>query len=156
MTVLIDWGNYDNLKKELEFIFEKIVVESLNQEGFQKQCEISISIVNNQEIRQINKQFRRIDKETDVLSFPQLSFIQEEEEQTNEKGEVILGDIIISMEKAEEQASEYGHSVNRELAFLTAHSMLHLLGYDHMNEEDEKEMFLKQKNILLAADFPRK
>ena len=73
----------------------------------------------------------------------------------NEKGEVVLGDIIISLERAREQAEEYGHSLKREIAFLTAHSMLHLLGYDHMEPEEEKEMFAKQKEIPELAGIPR-
>lgn len=73
----------------------------------------------------------------------------------NENGEVVLGDIIISLERAREQAEEYGHSLKREIAFLTAHSMLHLLGYDHMEPEEEKEMFAKQKEILELAGIPR-
>ena len=74
---------------------------------------------------------------------------------TFENGEVVLGDIIISLERAREQAEEYGHSLKREIAFLTAHSMLHLLGYDHMEPEEEKEMFAKQKEILELAGIPR-
>ena len=134
---------------------EKITLDSLKYEGFQEECEISISIVDNEEIHQINKQFRGIDRPTDVLSFPQLTFEEGEIMDRNEKGEVVLGDIIISLERAREQAEEYGHSLKREIAFLTAHSMLHLLGYDHMEPEEEKEMFAKQKEILELAGIPR-
>ena len=95
------------------------------------------------------------DSPTDVLSFPQLTFEEGEIMDRNEKGEVVLGDIIISLERAREQAEEYGHSLKREIAFLTAHSMLHLLGYDHMEPEEEKEMFAKQKEILELAGIPR-
>ena len=73
----------------------------------------------------------------------------------NESGEVLLGDVIISLERAREQAAEYGHSLLREIAFLTAHSMLHLLGYDHMEPEEEAEMFRRQREILILAGFPR-
>ena len=111
--------------------------------------------MDNEEIHQINKQFRGIDRPTDVLSFPQLTFEEGEIMDRNEKGEVVLGDIIISLERAREQAEEYGHSLKREIAFLTAHSMLHLLGYDHMEPEEEKEMFAKQKEILELAGIPR-
>ena len=134
---------------------EKITLDSLKYECFQEECEISISIVDNEEIHQINKQFRGIDRPTDVLSFPQLTFEEGEIMDRNEKGEVVLGDIIISLERAREQAEEYGHSLKREIAFLTAHSMLHLLGYDHMEPEEEKEMFAKQKEILELAGIPR-
>jgi len=140
VTVLIDIRT-EGFPEELEAVMEKIALDSLKYEGFQEECEISISIVDNEEIHQINKQFRGIDRPTDVLSFPQLTFEE--------------GEIIISLERAREQAEEYGHSLKREIAFLTAHSMLHLLGYDHMEPEEEKEMFAKQKEILELAGIPR-
>lgn len=105
--------------------------------------EISVTVVSNDEIHELNLLHRGIDRPTDVLSFP-----------ANEGEEILalpdgfLGDIIISAQKACEQACEYGHSVLREIAFLTLHGTLHLLGYDHMNEEDEKEMFALQRAIL--------
>lgn len=154
MTVLIDIRT-EGFPEELEAVMEKIALDSLKYEGFQEECEISISIVDNEEIHQINKQFRGIDRPTDVLSFPQLTFEEGEIMDRNENGEVVLGDIIISLERAREQAEEYGHSLKREIAFLTAHSMLHLLGYDHMEPEEEKEMFAKQKEILELAGIPR-
>ncbi len=154
MTTLIDIRT-ENFPKELEKVMETIALDSLRYEGFDENCEISISIVDNAEIQQINKQFRNIDRPTDVLSFPMLTFTENEIIEKNENGEIVLGDIIISLERAEEQAKEYGHSLKREVAFLTAHSMLHLLGYDHMEPEEEKEMFTKQKEILEAAGIPR-
>lgn len=154
MTTLIDIRT-KNFPKELEKVMETIALDSLRYEGFDENCEISISIVDNTEIQQINKQFRNIDRPTDVLSFPMLTFTENEIIEKNENGEIVLGDIIISLERAEEQAKEYGHSLKREIAFLTAHSMLHLLGYDHMEPEEEKEMFTKQKEILEAAGIPR-
>ncbi len=154
MTTLIDIRT-KNFPKELEKVMETIALDSLRYEGFDENCEISISIVDNTEIQQINKQFRNIDRPTDVLSFPMLTFTENEIIEKNENGEIVLGDIIISLERAEEQAKEYGHSLKREIAFLTAHSMLHLLGYDHMEPKEEKEMFTKQKEILEAAGIPR-
>lgn len=154
MTVLIDIRT-EGFPAELETVIEKIAVDSLRYEAFPEECEISVSIVDNEEIHQINKQFRGIDRPTDVLSFPQLTFEEGERMERNEDGEVVLGDIIISLERAREQAEEYGHSLKREIAFLTAHSMLHLLGYDHMTPEEEKEMFAKQKEILELAGIPR-
>ena len=154
MTALIDIRT-ENFPKELEQVMETIVLDSLRYEKFDENCEVSISIVDNDEIQQINKQFRNIDRPTDVLSFPMLTFTENEIIEKNENGEIVLGDIIISLERAEEQAKEYGHSLKREIAFLTAHSMLHLLGYDHMEPEEEKEMFTKQKEILEAAGIPR-
>ncbi|WP_313526711.1 rRNA maturation RNase YbeY [Anaerotignum sp.] len=155
MTILIDNRTEEVLSQELSEAIEKMIHESLRYEGFEKPCEVSVSIVDNEEIRQINKQFRGIDRATDVLSFPLLTFEEDETLDLNEKDEVLLGDIIISLERAREQADEYGHSLKREVAFLTAHSMLHLLGYDHMEEDEEKEMFSKQREILINAGIPR-
>ena len=155
MTILIDNRTEEAFSLELSQTIEKIIAVALAYEGFQKPCEVSVSIVDNEEIHQINKQFRDIDRATDVLSFPLLTFEEGEMPDLNEKDEVLLGDIIISLERAREQAEEYGHSLKREIAFLTAHSMLHLLGYDHMEEEEEKEMFEKQREILNKAGIPR-
>ena len=148
MTVLIDNRTDWVLDDEFERLFNDVVLESLKFEDFDTQCEVSISIVDNSEIKNINKQFRHIDKETDVLSFPQLTFEEGEVADVNENDEIILGDIIISIEKAISQAEEYGHGLRREIAFLTAHSMLHLMGYDHMESEERDIMFEKQEKIL--------
>lgn len=155
MTVLIDNRTEEDVTKELEYVIEKIVEDSLAYEEFDEKCEISVSIVRDEEIREINKQFRNIDNPTDVLSFPQLTFEEGEMADVNENEEIILGDIIISLERAKAQAVEYGHSLKREISFLTAHSMLHLMGYDHMEPAEEEEMFAKQKEILEKAGIPR-
>ena len=123
-------------------------------------------IVSNYEFRHmINKQFRGIDRATDVLSFPMLeyevpgdfSFLEEEnsDDFNPDTGEALLGDIIISVDKVLEQAESYGHSVEREYAFLITHSMLHLFGYDHMQEEEAKVMEDKQRDILLRLNILR-
>lgn len=155
MTILIDNRTEEAFSLELSQTIEKIIIDSLAYEGFEIPCEVSVSIVDNEEIHQINRQFRDIDRATDVLSFPLLTYEEGEIPDLNEKEELLLGDIIISLERAREQAEEYGHSLKREIAFLTAHSMLHLLGYDHMEEEEEKEMFAKQREILNKAGIPR-
>ena len=155
MSIWIDVLIEEELPKEIENAIEKIVELSLVYEKFHSPCEVSLSIVKDEAIRDMNQRFRRIDKVTDVLSFPLLHFYEDEVYEKNEMGEVPLGDIVISMDAAKRQAIEYGHSLKREIAFLTAHSMLHLLGYDHMEEEEEKEMFLKQEAILILGGFPR-
>lgn len=148
MTVLIDNRTDFEITPETEKLFNDVITESLRYEEFDPQCEISLSIVNNDEIQEINKQYRNIDAPTDVLSFPLLTFEEGEQADVNENDEIMLGDIIISIEKAISQAEEYGHGLKRELAFLTAHSMLHLMGYDHMEDEEREEMFAKQEAIL--------
>lgn len=153
MTIYVDNRTTFQWSQKWQDIVEKCVWTSIDYEDFEKECEISISIVTNDEIQSINKEFRNIDKATDVLSFPQLSFEEGEFADVNEKNEIILGDIVISIEKAKEQAQEYGHSLEREIAFLTVHSMLHLMGYDHMEQQEEKEMIQKQKEILQQAGF---
>ncbi len=108
---------------------------------------ISVSLVDNEFIHKMNREYRGIDRPTDVISF---AFLDNEDREVLYKGKepVCLGDIYISVDKAKEQANEYGHSIKRELSFLFVHGLLHLLGYDHMNEEDEKVMFKLQDEIL--------
>ena len=155
MTVLFDNRYEGQFDEEFFQMIEKIALLSLEYEDFDTDCEISVSLVDNNEIKDINSRFRNIDSATDVLSFPQLTFEEDEICDVNENDEIILGDIIISVERAMEQAKEYGHSLKREIAFLTAHSMLHLLGYDHMVKEEEEVMLKKQKEILNIAGIPR-
>lgn len=141
------------LKEGLEEIIMEIIEASLKYEGISEEAEISVTIVNDSDIRKINNAHRNIDSATDVLSFPMIDF--EKGEKPPEKGLYILGDIIISIETAMKQAEEYGHSIEREIGFLTAHSMLHLMGYDHMEPSEEREMFKKQEEILNSAGLFR-
>ena len=155
MTLLTDNRTDFEISGEIMEAVEKACLETLKYEEFDEDCEISLSFVTNEEIHQINRQFRNVDAPTDVLSFPQLTFEEGEEADVNENGEIVLGDIIISVERAKEQAEEYGHELKREIAFLTVHSMLHLLGYDHMEKDEEEDMFRRQKEILEIAGIPR-
>lgn len=136
----------DNRQSKIEInekildLLELVVGESIRVEKLKDNYEVSISFVDNEEIRTLNKDFRGIDSVTDVLSFP-----------LDEDYPIpmpLLGDIIISVEKALEQSLDYGHSLERELSYLTCHSMLHLLGYDHMTDEDKREMREKEKIIM--------
>ncbi len=155
MQVLIDERAEECLGTEMEDVIRAIAADTLAYEGFSSECEVSVSVVDGAEIQTINRQFRGIDRVTDVLSFPQLTFTEGEIPEKNENGEIVLGDIILCLQRAKEQAAEYGHSLKREIAFLTAHSMLHLLGYDHMTPQEEKVMFQKQEEILQKAGIPR-
>ena len=140
--------------------FKVVCDKALEMEGVTADVEIELVLTDNAEIREINKEYREIDKATDVLSFPMIDFDNgetiEDGDKNPETGFVSLGSIIISVERAKKQAKEYGHSLRREIAFLTAHSMLHLLGFDHVNsEEEEKIMFDKQEAILSALGIGR-
>lgn len=144
----------NNTKEEINYkLIENVISEALKYEGVSDNTEISVTIVDNEEIRKINNKFRNIDRATDVLSFPLIDF--DNEDLPNDGSKIYLGDIIISIERAKEQANEYGHSLDREVGFLTAHSMLHLLGYDHMVPEEEKVMFAKQEEILSNLGLKR-
>lgn len=125
--------------------WKKFIVEILKVLKIEDNTEISITFVTNKKIQKINKEFRNIDKPTDVLSFPF--------DNSFKLPVQMLGDIVISTEKAEFQAQEYGHSLNREIAFLLVHGILHLLGYDHETIEEEKEMFGLQKELLKGYTF---
>ena len=131
----------------LKMLIRRAVCASLEHEGFDNECEVSVTLTDNEGIHTLNRNFRGIDAPTDVLSFPLIEYEESEEPPVDEGN--MLGDIVISLERAEEQAEEFGHSFEREIAFLTAHSMLHLLGYDHeKSEEDDKDMRLRQNEIM--------
>lgn len=141
-------------------LIERTIDLCMKAEKLEKAYEVSVLIVDDEEIRKINREHRDIDKATDVLSFPMAEFengelISDEGDYDPESEELMLGDIIISAETAKRQAHEYGHSFEREIAFLTAHSCFHLLGYDHMEEEEEKIMLGKQENILRQMGLNR-
>lgn len=108
-------------------------------------CEISVSFVGLDEIHELNREYRAVDRPTDVLSFPQFEDLDEE---IPEVGEICLGDVVICRDKAEEQAKEFGHSFERELVYLFTHSILHLLGYDHMEEDEKKLMRAREEEIM--------
>ncbi len=139
-------------------VAEAVVQKVLDNEGFPYEAEVSILLTDNDEIHRLNKEYRNKDRETDVLSFPMVDFkkpgnfdeLEEADDIFNpDTGEVILGDIVISLDKVAEQAKEYGHSEKREYAFLIAHSMYHLLGFDHVDSEDEAhDMEARQEKAL--------
>ena len=145
----------EDFTKELADAVISIADAALAFEGFEK-ADADITIVDKETIRKMNLEFRRTDRVTDVLSFPMNDFMEEEPLEIDpESGRILLGDIVICLQKAEEQAEEYGHSLLREICFLTVHGMLHLLGYDHMKEQEEADMFSRQEEILRKAGIPR-
>ena len=147
----------EDVTPEIEKAIKDVCVAVMEEEECDFDAEISVTLVDNDTIRSINKEQRDIDRATDVLSFPMLDyevagdFSMAEDDISNfnpDSGELILGDIVISYDKVIEQAAEYYHSRKRELAFLVAHSMLHLLGYDHMEPDEAAVMESKQREIL--------
>ena len=145
---------------KINILIRKTIELCMKSEKLDKDYEVSVTIVDDEEIRTINKEHRDIDKSTDVLSFPMVEFINgelisDEGDYDMDLDELMLGDIIISAETAKRQSIEYGHSLDREIAFLTAHSCFHLLGYDHMEEAEERTMISKQEAILKEMGLTR-
>ena len=164
MTVIFEEEYSKNLGIDYKEIADKVINAALDYEKCPYEVEISITLTDNDGIHEINKEFREIDRPTDVLSFPmvdyecagEFDFLEECDEYFNpESGELMLGDIVISLDKVEEQAEAYGHSALREYAFLIAHSMLHLMGYDHMEKEEADVMEFKQEEILKLLGIGR-
>ena len=157
-------NNYEILYKDVkqepkyEHIVKSVFHKCFEEENIQdSKLYITVTFTNPENIQKINKKYRNIDRATDVLSFPMF-----EKEDLEEKIEVkdflyedILGDIIISLEKVEEQAKEYGHSFERELSYMLVHGFYHLMGYDHIEEEDKKQMRKKEEKILEALNILR-
>jgi len=135
--------------EDLEDLLQSAVELCLEEEEVTKDIEVSISFVDNDEIQKLNRDYRGIDRATDVLSFPQYENIKEVE------NPICLGDIVISLEKALEQSKEYGHSFKREVAFLTVHSMFHLMGYDHDTPENTSIMREKEEKVLQQLGVKR-
>ena len=141
-----------------EEVIKKVLKECFKEEKItNSKLSITITLTNPQNIQEINKEYRNIDKPTDVLSFP---MFEKEEldakiEKKDFKYEDILGDIIISIEKVQEQAEEYGHSFERELSYMIVHGFYHLMGYDHIEEEDKKIMRPKEEKILKSSKIER-
>ena len=147
-----------NFPEELSFPEEieanvRAAAEMVGQLYGVENGEVSVTLTNNEYIHTLNKEYRGIDRPTDVLSFALNE--SEEPEMVDGPAVNVLGDLIISVERAEEQATDYGHSLRREVAFLTVHGMLHLLGYDHMEDEEREEMEAEQRFVMEKLGIPR-
>lgn len=159
-VAILNQQNEIKVSKKLKELIKSSAESTLKFFDLRTDVEISVMLTDNDEIRTLNKLHRDIDRATDVLSFPMFEYdekgeIREDFAEVNEMGEICLGDIVISLERAREQSEEYGHSFEREVGFLTVHSMLHLLGYDHMTPEEEEEMFGYQEEILNEMGLTR-
>ena len=165
MTITIEYEAEKQLDLPYEDIIRDVVNESLDYEKCPYEAEVNVILTDNQASQEINREHRQIDAPTDVLSFPMVDYeapsdfdhVEDAVEDyfNPETGELMLGDIVISVDKVEEQAEKYGHSQTRELAFLVAHSMLHLCGYDHMEEEERLLMEARQNEILERRGYTR-
>lgn len=167
MGVLIE-NNQDTVRLTESFIKNIVDISEkvLNFEKVDMDYEVFISLVDNEEITKINFEHRGIDRETDCLSFPMLNYPKgkvfkeqypnlEFEEHDLEDGKLILGDIVVSVEKAETQSQEFGHSFEREVCYLVIHSLLHLLGYDHLEDDDKHIMRETEKGIIRKLEIYR-
>ena len=164
MTTAVESESRITLPFDAEALIRQVAEAALEAENCPYECEVDVLLTDNEAIREINLSERGIDAPTDVLSFPTAEypapgdFSRMEEDLSlfhPETGELLLGDMVISLEKVLSQAEEYGHSVKRELAFLTAHSMYHLMGYDHMEEADRLVMEEKQEALLTKLGITR-
>ncbi|MGN9152066.1 rRNA maturation RNase YbeY [Bariatricus sp. HCP3S3_E12] len=162
----INLENEGDLELDLNYqeVAQRVGDAVLDYEQCPYESEVELLLTMDEEIREMNREFRDIDRATDVLSFPMIAyespadfaFLEEDESCFDpDTGELMLGNIVISKQKVVEQAEEYGHTVEREYAFLIAHSMLHLLGYDHMEEEERAVMEKKQREILDGLGITR-
>lgn len=140
MNLLIT--NETNEKIEMDDKLESVIKTVFETEGLSLAYEVSITFVGKDEIHQLNKEFRKVDRPTDVLSFPM------DTDFMVEGMDAMLGDIVICMDVAKEQAADFGHSLDREIMYLTCHSTLHLLGYDHMTDDEKKEMRTREKEVM--------
>ena len=165
MTILLEKETALDIGIEYEQIARQVICAALDYADCPYECEINILLSDNTGIQKINKQMRNMDMPTDVLSFPMIEFEREGDFSVVEKdvpsnfdtdsGELILGDIMISLEKVVTQAEEFNHSIKREFAFLLAHSMLHLFGYDHVTDREQERMEQMQEEILQGIGYTR-
>ncbi|MDK2877924.1 MAG: putative rRNA maturation factor [Thermoanaerobacteraceae bacterium] len=154
--IISSWQGKIDISADLEQLLTDILKFALAREQVPQDAEVSVVLVDDAYIRELNRQYRAKDTHTDVLSFAMRESVPEEEAIEGDPGaEQLLGDIVISVERAREQAEEYGHSFERELGYLAVHGVLHLLGYDHEKEEDRKIMRQKEEEILKAFDLTR-
>ena len=165
MTVIVEEETTVPFDFDHQKLAEEVIVFALSHENFPYEAEVNLTLTDNDAIQKINREYRNMDRPTDVLSFPMLdlktagdfSDLEDtaEDNFNPDTGEALLGDIMISVPKVMEQAEAYGHTVKREFAFLIVHSVLHLLGYDHMTPEEAAFMENKQKSILKELNITR-
>lgn len=145
---------FDDCNYSLKYIVRRAILATLDYEGVDFDTRVSVTFCDNEYIKGVNKEYRNKDSATDVLSFPMFDFETESDPEPDPDGYVTIGDIVLSLERAKEQAREIGNSFEREVAFLVVHSTLHLLGYDHERSKDNEEaQCLAQKEIIETIEF---
>ncbi len=165
MTIHFEQETEDQFSFDPQEVAEKVIQQALEECHCPYEADVNLLLVGEESIREMNANFRQIDRVTDVLSFPMLTYeepadfsdeaLESQDSFHPESGELMLGDIVICVPRMKEQAEEYGHGEKREFAFLVVHSMLHLFGYDHMSEEEAKEMEALQESVLNKCNIKR-
>lgn len=165
MSIFITNESGEDYPSQFDTIIRRVIEGSLDYLRCPYACEVSVTLTNDPEIRKLNRETRQIDRATDVLSFPMMDFpspndlsaveASPEDYFNPETGELLMGDIVISLDHVRSQAAEYGHSEEREIAFLVAHSCLHLFGYDHVEDGERLEMERMQEEILQKEGYTR-
>ncbi len=165
MTFTIEYEYPEVILPDYKEIIEQVILASLDEEVCPYETQVYVLVTDDAAIREVNREHRGIDRPTDVLSFPMAEYpapgdfsrLEEDDPDVFHPGtgELILGDILLSADRVKKQAEDYGHSLTRELAFLVAHSMLHLMGYDHMEEKEREVMEEKQRIILDTCGYKR-
>lgn len=166
MIFIDDRQDKMSVDSDFQKTIEEVILTALKEELVDKSCEISVVFVDNDSIKEINKETRDIDRETDVLSFPMLDYPKGKvykdvylnynfDASFFNEGELVLGDVVLSLEKAKEQSEDFNHSFTRECCYLVVHSILHLLGYDHMEEDEKKIMREREESILGKLNITR-
>ena len=165
MTITVETETEVDFPFDYEELARRVITFTTDHENFPFEAEVNLLLVDNEAIHRINREYRQIDRPTDVLSYPMVDWarpadfdaIDEDDDDifNPDSGELLLGDIVLNQDRIASQAAEYGHPERRELAFLVAHSMLHLFGYDHMEDEERIEMERRQKEILEGRGYFR-
>lgn len=163
MDILTDYESEETLDIPWENIVKNVITEACREYSAPDNLQVSVTFTDEKKIHELNLKTRGIDRATDVLSFPMFNYSvpgdfsdpDSQDSYDPDTGEYLLGDVVLCVQRIKSQAAEYGHSETRELAFLTAHSMLHLFGFDHMEDEERRDMEQRQEKILEALGYTR-
>ena len=146
-----------SLSDDAQKLIEEVINQTLSSENIKKDCFVSVTVVAPEEIKELNLEHRNVDSVTDVLSFPVVNLLEGDAGEAGDyfEGRLILGDVVLCAERAKEQSEEFGHSIEREIGYLTCHSVLHLIGYDHENEDEREVMRQKEEKVMNSLNLKR-